>query len=251
MGIFSTLLGSRNDRTSERRPAGQPAPVASPRATVAPAASADEQALARYRYLLRTAPPEDIEQVHTEAFARLTPAQRAQALNEIAAAVPGHERSALLSGQGDPRALARVATRAEIREPGFLERTLGGGGGMSTGAMIGTSLLGSFVASLAGSLLAQRLMGGFHGLGGFVTDGNYDGFASYPSEGLYDGAYDTGTTLPAPPGTGDDYEPPEDTWQDDSDPSDLDTDPGDFGSEDVDDPVDAGSDDGGSSDDGA
>ena len=36
--------------------------------------STDEQAIARYRYLLRTAPPEAIEQAHAEAFAQLTPA---------------------------------------------------------------------------------------------------------------------------------------------------------------------------------
>jgi hypothetical protein len=34
--------------------------------------SADEQAVERYRYLLRTAPPETIEEAHAEAFAKLT-----------------------------------------------------------------------------------------------------------------------------------------------------------------------------------
>jgi hypothetical protein len=32
--------------------------------------------------LLKTAPPETIEQAHEEAFAKLTPTQRAQALRE-------------------------------------------------------------------------------------------------------------------------------------------------------------------------
>ena len=36
----------------------------------------DEQALARYRYMLATAPPEEIERAHEEAFASLTPEQR-------------------------------------------------------------------------------------------------------------------------------------------------------------------------------
>ena len=40
----------------------------------------DEQALARYRYMLATAPPEEIERAHEEAFASLTPEQRRQAL---------------------------------------------------------------------------------------------------------------------------------------------------------------------------
>ena len=48
----------------------------------------DEQALARYRYMLATAPPEDIERAHEEAFARLTPEQRQQALQALAQHVP-------------------------------------------------------------------------------------------------------------------------------------------------------------------
>ena len=35
----------------------------------------DEIAVERYRYLLRTAPPETLEQVHAEAFAKLTDEQ--------------------------------------------------------------------------------------------------------------------------------------------------------------------------------
>ena len=43
----------------------------------------DEQAIARYRYRLKTAPPETIEQAHAEAFAQLTPEQRQQLLMTI------------------------------------------------------------------------------------------------------------------------------------------------------------------------
>ena len=73
--------------------------------------SSDEQALARYRYLLRTAPPEQIEEAHAEAFAQLTPDQRQQVLAQLAAAVPAGERPRT----DDPRTLARVATRASVR----------------------------------------------------------------------------------------------------------------------------------------
>src|SRR4029453_19468509 len=48
----------------------------------AQAQSADEQAIARYRYMLKTAPPETIEQAHAEAFAQLTPEQRRQGLQK-------------------------------------------------------------------------------------------------------------------------------------------------------------------------
>ena len=109
MGLLDRLFG--------RRPP-------TPRAAVRPSVGSfpDDQAIARYRYLLRTAPPEQIEQAHAEAFAQLTPDQRQQVLAQLAAAVPAGERPRT----DDPRTLARVATRAELRQPGFLERTLGG-----------------------------------------------------------------------------------------------------------------------------
>ncbi len=57
----------------------------------APTQTTDEQALARYGYMLATAPPEDIERAHEEAFARLTPEQRQQALQALAQHVPEGE----------------------------------------------------------------------------------------------------------------------------------------------------------------
>jgi hypothetical protein len=88
-----------------------------------PPMSEDEQAVERYRYMLRTAPPEAIEQAHAEAFARLTPEQRRLALQELSATVPERERAGASS---DPQSLARMATRAEMRQPGTLERAFGG-----------------------------------------------------------------------------------------------------------------------------
>jgi hypothetical protein len=92
--------------------------------------SSDEQAVARYRYMLQTAPPETIEQAHTEAFARLTAEQRRLVLEELSADAPEAERA---QAKDDPRSLGRMATRAEIRQPGAIERTfgrMGGGAGM-------------------------------------------------------------------------------------------------------------------------
>ena len=54
-----------------------------------PQVSDEERAVARYRYLLRTAPPEQLEALHAEAFAKLTPDQRQQLLRELATASPG------------------------------------------------------------------------------------------------------------------------------------------------------------------
>ena len=123
-----------------------------PRRAAAPAAagSPDEQALERYRYMLKTAPPETIEQAHAEAFAQLSPDQRRQALARLAEAAPAQEQAAVAAtSPDDERAMGRLATRAEVRQPGFMERTFGGGG------MGGGSLLGSFAMGFAGSMIAQ------------------------------------------------------------------------------------------------
>src|SRR4051794_34504103 len=88
-------------------------------------ASADEQAIARYRYMLRTAPPETIEQAHAEAFAKLTPEQRRRVLEQLREEMPAAERAAAARAGDSPEQLARVATRAEIRQPGVMERVFG------------------------------------------------------------------------------------------------------------------------------
>ena len=102
----------------------------------------DQQAIDRYRYMLRTAPPEDVERAHEEAFARLSPEQRGAVLRQLAERVPPSE----VTGD-DPRSLARTATRAEMREPGTMERTFGGGGVPGLGSMFLATLAGAFVGS--------------------------------------------------------------------------------------------------------
>jgi hypothetical protein len=111
----------------------------------------DEQALARYRYMLQTAPPEALEQAHEEAFSKLTPEQRRMALEQLAQATPENERAALAD---DPRTLARAATRAEMRQPGTMERTFGGGG-MGMGGMMAGGLLTGIAGAFIGSAIAH------------------------------------------------------------------------------------------------
>jgi hypothetical protein len=109
----------------------------------------DQQAVERYRYLLRTAPPDDIERAHEEAFARLTSEQRAEVLRELAQEVPPSE---VPSGD-DPGSLARMATRAEMREPGTLERTFTRMQGPGFGGMFLSTLAGAFVGTaIAGAV---------------------------------------------------------------------------------------------------
>ncbi len=95
MGFFDKLFGRRE----EEQPAPQPEQRRNPqRGSQSPEQMTDEQAVERYRYMLRTAPPDAIEQAHAEAFSRLTPEQRRMALAELSRTVPC-VKSALKQGQ--------------------------------------------------------------------------------------------------------------------------------------------------------
>jgi hypothetical protein len=148
MGFLDRLLG--REEPGPRRAPGRTAP------------GSDEAAIERYRYLLRTAPPDALEQAHAEAFAQLTPEQRRQVLAEVSAQVPEAERAT----SDDPRSLARMATRAELRQPGTLERTFGaargpggpgGPGGVGGGVGVGGIIAGSLLASVAGAFVGTAI----------------------------------------------------------------------------------------------
>jgi hypothetical protein len=139
MGLFDRFRGSGSQR---------------PSAPQQPSASADDQAIARYRYMLHTAPPETIERAHAEAFAQLTPEQRRRVLDQLARETPEPERAAVLRAGDSPEQLARVATRAEIRQPGAIERVFGGMGG---GPGLGSLLAGTFFASMAGTVIGSMI----------------------------------------------------------------------------------------------
>jgi hypothetical protein len=115
----------------------------------------DERAVERYRYLLRTAPPETIEQVHAEAFARLSESQRALVYEQLSKGSGTGERPL----SSEPATLARAATRKEMRDPGSIERTLAGSGGApGFGAMVGSSLLGTVAGYVIGSALVSAFL---------------------------------------------------------------------------------------------
>jgi hypothetical protein len=153
----------------------------------------DQQAIERYRYLLRTAPPDTIEQAHAEAFAQLTPQQRQEVLVQLAAAVPSAERPRA----DDPGSLARAATRAEVRRPGTLERAFGGGGGGGQGgggrggggyagpgfgSMVGASLLGTVGGLVVGTAVADALFDAGPGDGGLFSGGDGEASAQGPGD---------------------------------------------------------------------
>jgi len=156
MGIFERW--GRGDGSPE---AGSVSGPANEPVLASGGAAGDEHAIARYRYLLRTASPETIEQAHAEAFARLTPEQRRKVLQDLASAMPEAERAAVARDGVGADALARAATRAEIRRPGALERVLGAGSqagpaGPGVGGLMAGTLLSSLAGSVLGSVIAQQ-----------------------------------------------------------------------------------------------
>jgi hypothetical protein len=166
MGFLDRLFGS--DEPQQRQPAR----------------SEDEIALERYRYLLRTAPPETIEQVHTEAFAKLTPEQRDLLFAELTQIAPAGDAP---KGK-DAASLASSATRSELRSPGTLERSMGSqGGGPGFGSMFASSLLGSVAGFVIGSALVSTFMD-------FGNDGSTDASADSSADagGYEDGGSDFG-----------------------------------------------------------
>ena len=139
----------------------------------------DEVALERYRYLLRTAPPERIEQAHAEAFGHLTSDQRRRVFVGLARELPPEERPL----SADPDDLARAATRAELRSPGTVEQlltqsdmdapqvaagvdgssgsALAANGYPGQGPSFGSMFAGSLLGSVAGYVIASTIMSAF------------------------------------------------------------------------------------------
>ncbi|MFI6427774.1 cation-transporting ATPase [Promicromonospora sp. NPDC050880] len=134
--------------TPQNHPGARPAPAT---------ADADRQAIARYDYLMQTADPHQVERIHAESFARLTPAQRQAVLQRMQAELPPHEQPR----SADHAELARAAARTEARRPGSMRSMLakvGTGGavaGVAVGAVgvLGAVAAGAAVSSVAGPLL--------------------------------------------------------------------------------------------------
>ncbi|HZX41190.1 MAG TPA: hypothetical protein VFE93_05075 [Myxococcaceae bacterium] len=120
-----------------------------------------EEALARWRYVLRTAPPEALSAAHAEGLATLGDGARAEVLHRLRSAL-----SALDPGEvvpSDPQVLARAAERTERRAPGFLEHALASDargrqllGGLAA-AVVGTSALAPFLRGFEPGLDAEAL----------------------------------------------------------------------------------------------
>jgi len=80
------------------------------------------EALARWRYLLITAPPEALATAHADGLAAMDADARAGVLHRIRAALSALEPGAV--PPREPEVLLRATARAERRAPGFFERAL-------------------------------------------------------------------------------------------------------------------------------
>src|SRR5262245_2069639 len=165
----------------------------------AQAQSSDEQAISRYQYMLKTAPPETIEQAHAEAFAQLTPDQRRLVLQKLAESAPASERTMAEQAAANPQTLARMATRAEIRQPGTMERLFGQAGSVSLGGLMAGSLLSTIAGTVIGSMIAREFLShesaGAYGLDRAGEHGQEAGFTNTDhaiddGEGLDAGGFD-------------------------------------------------------------
>jgi hypothetical protein len=150
MGFLDRLFGTDSDE-EYRRTTAQVKQASAAR-------SEDEIAVERYRYLLRTAPPETIEQVHEEAFAKLTPEQRRMLFTQLQADAPAGDAPQA----DDAHSLAVAATRSEMRQPGTMVKALGGGANAVNGAPgFGSMFASSLLGSVAGYVIASTLMSAF------------------------------------------------------------------------------------------
>jgi hypothetical protein len=125
MGFLSSLLRGQ-----------RPADIAEP-------AEADELAVRRYEHLLRTAPAETIEQVHTQAFEKLTTQQRELLFQKL---LDGARTPEERPADAAPASLAKSATDAEVIEPGAFSRMLRDRKGQEGAELLGGSLLNSIAA---------------------------------------------------------------------------------------------------------
>jgi hypothetical protein len=190
MDMLRRLFGGEDDRVPPQRMTRQ-------RRELSP----DEQAVERYRYLLRTAPPETIEEAHAEAFSKLTPEQRRIVLEELDTTLTPAERASGVTYDEEPRSLARLATRAEMRQPGTLERTWSGMPAMSGigGMGMGGFMMGNFMSTIAGVFVGSAIANAFLGDSGY--DQGYADGAAADAQGA--DAADTGDLGAGDAGSGD------------------------------------------------
>ena len=121
----------------------------------------DDLAVERYEYLLRTAPPDTIEQAHAEAFGKLTPEQLDVLFERF---TKDADNPADRPSDARPQTLARTATRAEVQAPGTMSRLFGFGNGYPGSSYFAGSILDGIAGYVIGSAIASALFPVSYGL---------------------------------------------------------------------------------------
>ena len=134
------------------------------------AAAQEALDVARYKYVLRVASPQLLEQVHREAFETLPAGRLGPLYLKMCQDLPEEMRPKSVA----PGDLARSAAAAQQTDPGFMLRTLRRPGqGVSEGHSVpgsvnrpgvdlfAGSVLGPFAAAVAASTAASELLAGF------------------------------------------------------------------------------------------
>lgn len=193
MSTLDQLLGRRPEPRNDSPPRAASRLPGFAEASPASGQLADVQAIERYRYLLRTASPEAIEEAHAEAFAQLSAEQRRLVLEGVSKDLPTHERT----DRDDPQSLARLATRAELRRPGTLERSFAGMHPGGLGGLLGGSFLSTIAGVVVGSAIADAIFNDGEYEQGYAdgtesADAGYDGDAPFDAVGGGDGDFGGG-----------------------------------------------------------
>jgi hypothetical protein len=115
-------------------------------------------AAANYEQLLRTAPPESLRKVHSEAFAKLTPAQRELIFEKLLAQAQAPDERPV---NANAYALAATATIVELRRPGTLKRIFDELGSNPVWNLPSSTFYGIFIGLAASAGLAFGLMGSY------------------------------------------------------------------------------------------
>ena len=110
----------------------------------------------------------------------------------MADSVPASERAVAERSGASPQALARLATRAEMRQPGALERMFGQAGGVSMGGLVAGTLLSSMAGTVIGSMIAREFFS-HDSPAGAGADGAADAGLADAGDGMDDGGgFDAG-----------------------------------------------------------
>lgn len=170
----------------------------------------EQEAAARYREVAPQLPPEAYEHSAQEAFARMSPHERAE-FGRYLAARQGHDfidlnQDGIDDRLQDPDYLAKTTSRVHKEEPGLLDQLVGSGGGghHAGGGSTSGSIMGSPLAKgVLGGIAAygiSRLLGGHHSSGHHQSGGLFGGHRSHRRHGhggfeaddLFEGGDDEG-----------------------------------------------------------